>query len=102
MTSCHYLLGLVKNGVERLRAIALLGCHLGTCCQTWKAADRFGLSRLVLQNIPMLSKNAVFEPDNVGGDPGGGPSHPCEAAMRYGIIAFGDDELILIVQRLRQ
>src|SRR5580692_9416982 len=67
-----------------------------------KAADRLGLGRLVLQNVPMLFKKTVFEPDNVGGDPGGGPSHPREAAMRYDVIAIGDDELVLIVQRLRR
>jgi hypothetical protein len=44
----------------------------------------------------MLFKNTVFEPDNVGCDPGGGPSHPREAAMRYDVIAFCDDELVLI------
>jgi hypothetical protein len=48
----------------------------------------------------MLSKNPVFEPDNVGGDPGCGPSHSSEAAMRYDVIAFCDDELVLIAQRI--
>jgi hypothetical protein len=62
-----------------------------------KAADRFGLGRLVLQNVPMLFKKTVFEPDNVGGDPGGGPSQSREAAMRYDVIAFCNDELVLIV-----
>jgi hypothetical protein len=49
----------------------------------------------------MLFENTVFEPDNVGGDPGSGPSHPGEAAMRYNIVAFCDDDLILVVQRIR-
>src|ERR1700677_5364913 len=66
-----------------------------------KAAHGFGLGRLVLQNVPMLFEKTVFEPDDVGGDPGGGPSHPREAAMRYDVITFCDDELVLILQRLR-
>ena len=41
----------------------------------------------------MLFEKTVFEPDNVGCDPGGGFSHPREAAMRYDVIAFCDDEL---------
>jgi hypothetical protein len=45
----------------------------------------------------MLFKKTVFESDNVGGDPGGGPSHPSEAAMRYDVITFCNDELVLIV-----
>jgi hypothetical protein len=49
----------------------------------------------------MLSKKTVFEPDNVSGDPGGGPAHPSEAAMRYDVIALRDDELVLVVQCLR-
>src|ERR1700727_2186148 len=66
-----------------------------------KATRGFGLGRLVLQNVPMLSEKTVFEPDNVGGDPAGGPPHASEASMRYDVIAFGDDELVLILQRLR-
>src|ERR1700677_2414704 len=65
-----------------------------------KAADRFGLGRLVLQHVPMLFENTVFEPDNVGCDPGGGPSHSREAAMRYDVIAFCDDELVFVIKRL--
>ena len=60
-----------------------------------KTAHRFGLGRLVLQNVPMLFEKTAFEPDNVGCDPGGGPSHAGEAAMRYDVIAFSDDELVL-------
>ena len=49
----------------------------------------------------MLFKNTVFQPDNVGCDPSGGPSHPREAAMRYDVITFCNDELVLMVQRFR-
>ena len=55
-----------------------------------------------LQNVPMLFKNTVFEPDNVGCNPGGGPSDPAEAATRYDVITFRNDELILIPHRFRQ
>jgi hypothetical protein len=85
-----------------LRTIAFYGLLLGECAaKHGKAADRFSFGGIVLQNVPMLSKNTVFEPDDVGGDPGCGPSHSSEAAMRYDVIAFCDDELVLIVQRLR-
>src|SRR5277367_2537619 len=85
------------------RTVACFWLSPGKCvAKHGKAADRFGLGRLVLQNVPMLLKETLFEPDNVGGDPGGGPSHPSEAAMRYDVIAFGDDDLVLIVQRLRR
>src|SRR5579863_9796867 len=50
----------------------------------------------------MLFKKTTFEPDNVCRDPGGGPAHPRETAMRYDVIAFCDDELVLIMQRLRR
>jgi hypothetical protein len=36
----------------------------------------------------MLFEKTTLEPDNVGGDPGGGPSHPREAAMRDDVIAL--------------
>jgi hypothetical protein len=49
----------------------------------------------------MLFEKTVFEPDNVGGDPRGGSSHPREAAMRYDVITFCDDELVFIVHRFR-
>src|SRR6202007_237415 len=49
----------------------------------------------------MLFQNTVFEPDNGGCYPSGGPSHPREAAMRYDVITFCNDELVLIVQRFR-
>ena len=79
-----------------------MGLSLGECvAEHGEAADRFGLGRLILQNVPMLFEKAAFEPDNVGGDPGSGPSHPREAAMRYDMVAFCDDDLVLVVQRIR-
>jgi hypothetical protein len=53
-----------------------------------KAADGFGLGRLVLQDIPMLLKETVFESDNVGGDPGRGSSVSGETAVRDDVIPF--------------
>jgi hypothetical protein len=32
-------------------------------------ALRFGFGRLILQNIPVFSEAAVFDPDNVRADP---------------------------------
>ena len=46
----------------------------------------------------MLSQETVFESDNVGRNPGRGPSHPGETAMCDDIISFCDDELVFIAQ----
>ena len=46
----------------------------------------------------MLSQETVFESDNVGRNPGRGPSHSGEAAMCDHIVAFRDDELVFIAQ----
>src|SRR6202035_576190 len=63
-----------------------------------KAADRFFPRGFVLQYIPMLSQKAVFESDNVGCNPGRGPSHPSEPAMRDDVVAFCDDKLVFVAQ----
>ena len=63
-----------------------------------KAADGFFPRGFVLQYIPMLSQKTVFESDNVGRNPGRGPSHPSEPAMRDDVVAFCDDELVFIAQ----
>src|SRR5580698_14062 len=63
-----------------------------------KAADGFFPSGFVLQYIPVLSQKAVLESDNVGRNPGRGPSHPREPAMRDHVVAFCDDELVFITQ----
>ena len=52
----------------------------------------------VLQYIPVLSQETVFESDNVGGNPGRGPSQPGETAVCNDIVAFCDDELVFIAQ----
>src|ERR1700691_136723 len=93
-----------KKGVERLqgRLRCLWPSLRERVAEHRKAAHRIGLGRLVLQNVPMLFEKTVFEPDNVGCDPGGGPAHPRETAMRNDVIAFCDDELVLIMQRRRR
>src|ERR1700683_3063500 len=91
-----------KRVSNALRTMRCRWLSLGECvAEHRKAAHRFGFGCLVLQNVPMLFEKAVFEPDNVGRDPGRGPAHPSKAAMRYDVITFCDDELVLIVQRLR-
>jgi len=39
-----------------------------------QAALRFGFGRFILQNIPVFSKAAVLDPDNIRGDPGNRPA----------------------------
>ena len=63
-----------------------------------KAADGFFPRGFVLQYIPVLCQETVFESDNVGRNPGRGPSHPGETAMRDDIVALCDDELVFIAQ----
>src|SRR5580704_11064422 len=65
-----------------------------------EAADGFFPRGFVLQYIPVLSQKTVFESDNVGRNPGRGPSHPSESAMRDDVVAFCDDELVFVVQRI--
>ena len=48
----------------------------------------------------MLGQEPVFEPDNVGRDPGRGPSDSREAAVRDNVVAFGDDDLVFVAQRI--
>jgi hypothetical protein len=48
----------------------------------------------------MLGELAVFDADDVGGDPGGGPPIAGEPAMRDHVVALGDDELVLVFQRV--
>src|ERR1700688_731378 len=46
----------------------------------------------------MLSQKTVFESDNVGRNPGRGPSHPSEPAMRDDVVALSDDKLVFVAQ----
>jgi hypothetical protein len=50
----------------------------------------------------MLGEPAVLDADNVGGDPRGGTSIAGEAPVRDHVIAFGDDELVFVFQRVGQ
>src|SRR5580700_3922560 len=63
-----------------------------------KTTHGFFLCGLVLQHIPVLCQETVFESDNVGRNPGGWPSHPGETAMRDDIVSLCDDELVFIAQ----
>jgi hypothetical protein len=67
-----------------------------------KAADGLVLGCLVLQYIPMLRQETVFESDNVCRDPGCGPSDSGEPAVRNDIVAFCDNELVFVAQRIRR
>jgi len=66
-----------------------------------KAADGLGLGRLVLQHVPVLRQETVFEPDDVGRNPGRWPSDSRETAVRNDVIAFCDNELVFVAQRIR-
>ena len=46
----------------------------------------------------MLGQETVFESDDVGSNPGRGPSQSGETAMRNDIVSFRDDELVFIAQ----
>jgi hypothetical protein len=41
-----------------------------TIAEHRKSALRLGFRRFVLQDVPMFGKLAVFEADDIGGDPG--------------------------------
>jgi hypothetical protein len=46
----------------------------------------------------VLGEAAVFDPDYVRGDPGGGPAIAREAAVDNDVVAFREDELMLVTQ----
>src|SRR5579863_2637885 len=66
-----------------------------------KTTHRFFLCGFVLEYIPVLGQETIFESDNVGRDPGRGPSHPSEPAMRDDVVVFCDDELVFVAQCIR-
>ena len=49
----------------------------------------------------MLGELAVFETDDVGGDPGGRAAVARETAVGDDVVAFGDDQLVPVAQRRR-
>src|SRR5271156_4973773 len=69
-----------------------------TVAEHWQTADGLSLGRLVLKHVPVLCELAVFDADDIGGDPGGGASMAREPAMRDDVFALGDDELVLVFQ----
>ena len=50
----------------------------------------------------MLRKLAVFDADDVGGDPGRRAAVAGETAVGDDVVTFGHDQLVLVAQRLRQ
>jgi hypothetical protein len=64
-------------------------------------AQGFGLCRFVLEDVPVLGELAVFEADDVDGDPGGRAPDARETAVGDDVVAFGDDQLVLVAQRRR-
>jgi hypothetical protein len=67
-----------------------------------EAALRLDLRRFLLEHVPMLGELAVFEADDVSGDPGRLSSVPGEAAICDDIIALSENELVFIAQRVRK
>ena len=51
---------------------------------------------LVLQDIPVLGEQTVFEPDDVGRYPVGGLPDVGESAVQHHIVAVGDDQPVLV------
>jgi hypothetical protein len=49
----------------------------------------------------VLSQLAVFEADDVGGDPGGRAADTRETAVGRDVVAFAEDQLVLVAQRRR-
>src|ERR1700751_2821377 len=65
-----------------------------------KTTHGFFLFGFVLEYIPVLGQETVFESDNVRCNPGRGPSHPSEPAMRDDVVAFCNNDLVFIAQRI--
>src|SRR5271167_395760 len=64
------------------------------------ASGLFG-GRLILQHVPVLIEEAVPELETVGGDPRAPPSIAGEASVHHGVVAIDEDQVVLVVQRLR-
>ena len=50
----------------------------------------------------MLCELAVLDADDVGRNPGDGPSAAGEPAVEHHVVALGDGELVLVAQRIGQ
>jgi hypothetical protein len=68
----------------------LIGSSGETVAEYRQPADRFHLRRFVLQDVPVFGKPAVFNADDVSGDPGGGAPIAGKAPVRDDIIALRD------------
>jgi hypothetical protein len=73
-----------------------------TVAEHRQAAFRFGFCRLVLQDVPVFGETAVLDPDHVRGNPGDGPTIAREAAVDDDVVAFREDELMLVTQGIGQ
>ena len=49
------------------------------------------LSRLVLNNVPVLGEQAILHPNDVGDDPGNGETTTGEATVHQDPVAVNDD-----------
>src|SRR5712671_1053826 len=58
----------------------------------------FDSARLVLEHVPMLGQDAVLDPHHVGGDPCGGLSSTRKASVDGDVVAFRENEAVLIAQ----
>src|SRR3982074_3029967 len=63
-----------------------------------QSALRFGFGRLVLEYVPMLGQGAVLDPPHGGGDPCRGSSNTRKAPVDDDVVAFCEDEAVLIAQ----
>src|SRR3981189_19928 len=63
-----------------------------------QSALRFGCGRFVLEYVPMLGQNAVLDPHHGGGPPCRGVSVTRKAAVDDDVVAFCEDETVLVAQ----
>ena len=82
---------------------------LSTVCSTRKVLAEhrkaaLGLlsSRLVLNHVPMLYENSIFDSKNVGGDPINRLAKAGESAMNDDEIFVGDDDAGLVLECRRE
>src|ERR1700761_500679 len=62
------------------------------------SAFGFGSGGFVLQHVPVLGELAVFDAQHVGGDPCGRSAVAGEAAVHDHVVAFGQDQAVLVAQ----
>src|SRR5437868_6105305 len=99
--SCRTLEQVAISCPEYARWAACSPVHRKRVAEHRPAALGLLLSRLVLDDVPMLDEDSVLDPEDVRRDPVHGRPEPGEATMHYDEVAISHDQPGLVFQRRR-